>query len=609
MGISLGSRLSFDGALCTVRYTGEVQGTKGQWLGVEWDDATRGKHSGEHQGVKYFQCKSRHPTAGSFVRPTRQADLALSFLQAANEKYVSELEHTSSGDGGVSSSKPIEISGKIVEEVGFEKIRKQLAELHELRFVLLDGMCVYGVLAGEGSREEYENELENIRKTCPKIIELDLSRNILRKWADVADICKQLKHLKILKLNGNRFDDIGESVILGGILELSLDDTLMEWEEAATVSKRFPSLRSLSLSGNGFTSLSCSISDTIQELILEYNGFESVHSIRQLTSLPNLKKLSLRGNRICRFGPENPPAAPDTDDIMFSRTLASLDISFNKINSWEFINMLPKVFPGLTNLRVSDNPLYDQPPASSRITNMPEYPMTVDEAYMLTLAHLSPLQTLNYSQITAQDRNNGELYYLSLIRKELAASPQSEEHRILKSHPRYRELCDTYGEVEIKRETNGSGDGIHPRSLAARLVTFNFYLSSKGPNPSAETESTAVGYEYSTAIPKSFDVYRIKAIVARHFSLAPLSFKLVWETEEWDPIEESKAEDDVWDSSDEIEETHQPTDSSALKHKDGKRFMRREEELVDSTREVGFWFSNETRQVRVRIDLAGSDEI
>ncbi|OJD11708.1 hypothetical protein AJ78_07576 [Emergomyces pasteurianus Ep9510] len=601
MGISLGSRLSFDGALCTVRYTGEIQGTKGPWLGVEWDDSTRGKHSGEHQGVKYFQCKSKHPTAGSFVRPTRQADQSLSFLQAANEKYVSELDPSSSRDGGVSSAKPIEISGKIVEEVGFEKVRKQLAELHELRFVILDGMRVSGVLAGEGSEEEYENELENIRKTVPKIVELDLSRNILRKWADVADICEQLKHLKVLKLNGNRFDEIGESVMLCGISELGLDDTLMEWEEAAAVSKRFPSLRSLSLSGNDFTSLSCPISDTIQELTLEYNGFESIHSIRQLTSLPNLKKLSLRGNRICKLRSEHAPTMPD--NIMFSRTLTSLDISFNKINSWAFINVLPKVFPGLTNLRVSDNPLYDQPPAPSRITNMPEYPMTVDEAYMLTLAHLSPLQSLNYSKITDQDRNNGELYYLSLIRKELAASPQSEEHRILESHPRYRELCDTYGEVEIKRETDGSGDGIHPRSLAARLVTFNFYLSGKSANATAQTNGTTVGYEYSTNIPKSFDVYRIKAIVARHFSLVPLCFKLIWETDEWDPIEESKAEDDEWDSSDEIEEPGRPTDSSALKHEDGKKLVRREEELVDSTREVGFWFTNETRQVRVRVEL------
>ncbi|QSS60680.1 tubulin-specific chaperone E [Histoplasma capsulatum] len=544
-----------------------------------------------------FPGKSKHPTAGSFIRPTRQADRNLSFLQAANEKYVSKLEPMTSGHEELQSSKPIEISGKIVEEVGFEKIRRLLAELQELRIVLLDGMRVYG------SREEYENELKIIARTCPKIVELDLSRNVLRRWTDVAAICGQLKLLKILKLNGNRFDEIGENITLDGISELALDETLMEWKEVAAVSKQFPSLRSLSVSGNEFTSLPCPISSTIQELILEYNGFESIHSIRQLASLSELKKLSLRGNMINRIGSDNPPTIPEKSNIVFSSTLTSLDISFNKISHWSFIDMLPKVFPGLATLRVSDNPLYDQPPAPSHVTNMPEYPMTVDEAYMLTLAHLPRLETLNYSKITDQDRNNGELYYLSLIRKELAASSQSEENRILELHPRYGELCGTYGEVEIKRETESSGSGIHPRSLAARLVTFNFYLPDRqNQKPISQKPDRTASAEYSTNIPKSFDVYRIKALVARHFSLYPLRFKLVWETDEWDPIEESWADDDEWDSSDEIDEPGPQHGSSALKHEDGKKLIRREEELVNSTREVGFWLTDETRQVRVRIE-------
>ena len=52
-----GRRLSYSGSLCTVRYCGPVQGTKGDWLGVEWDDPTKGKHSGEHDGVKHFECE------------------------------------------------------------------------------------------------------------------------------------------------------------------------------------------------------------------------------------------------------------------------------------------------------------------------------------------------------------------------------------------------------------------------------------------------------------------------------------------------------------------------------------------------------------------------
>ena len=55
----LGQRLSFSSQLCTVRYVGIVARTKGEWLGVEWDDPRRGKHDGEHEGVRYFKCMFR----------------------------------------------------------------------------------------------------------------------------------------------------------------------------------------------------------------------------------------------------------------------------------------------------------------------------------------------------------------------------------------------------------------------------------------------------------------------------------------------------------------------------------------------------------------------
>ena len=54
----LGQRLSFEGARCTVRYHGPVNNTKGDWIGVEWDDPLRGKHNGSHEGKDYFKCKS-----------------------------------------------------------------------------------------------------------------------------------------------------------------------------------------------------------------------------------------------------------------------------------------------------------------------------------------------------------------------------------------------------------------------------------------------------------------------------------------------------------------------------------------------------------------------
>lgn len=94
------------------------------------------------------------------------------------------------------------ISGKVVEEVGFEEIRQRLATLNELRIVLLDGLCVAGVqpLPWIDSSELHLQARQRIADQNLKIVELDLSRNLLEKWADVISICVGLKSLKILKL-------------------------------------------------------------------------------------------------------------------------------------------------------------------------------------------------------------------------------------------------------------------------------------------------------------------------------------------------------------------------------------------------------------------------
>jgi hypothetical protein len=143
------------------------------------------------------------------VRPSRPSDPPRGFAEALRDKYASEFEqelahHASvegEGEGDAGQKNAIEISGKVVEEVGFDKIRKQLAELAELRIVLVDGMCVVGVLPSyEPDQSLVEQACQEIMQTCPKIIELDLSRSLLSRWRDVWQICDSLKQLKRLRL-------------------------------------------------------------------------------------------------------------------------------------------------------------------------------------------------------------------------------------------------------------------------------------------------------------------------------------------------------------------------------------------------------------------------
>lgn len=76
----VGQRLSLKSQACTVRYIGPVSGKANEWLGVEWDDTSRGKHDGRHDGTRYFECRVTESPASSeyqTLRFTGQAEVRL----------------------------------------------------------------------------------------------------------------------------------------------------------------------------------------------------------------------------------------------------------------------------------------------------------------------------------------------------------------------------------------------------------------------------------------------------------------------------------------------------------------------------------------------------
>jgi hypothetical protein len=116
------------------------------------------------------------------VRPTRSSEPPQSFVAALKEKYTSEISAVSA---------QIRFSGKVAEEVGFEKIRRKQADLAELKFAILDGTRIaYAYADGD----------ERVHDVCPKIVELDLSRNLFVKVGTVVEICSELPALRNLRL-------------------------------------------------------------------------------------------------------------------------------------------------------------------------------------------------------------------------------------------------------------------------------------------------------------------------------------------------------------------------------------------------------------------------
>ncbi|KAE9964639.1 hypothetical protein EG328_010291 [Venturia inaequalis] len=567
----LGQRVSYANDICSIRYIGSVTG-KGEWLGVEWDNASRGKHDGQVDGKRYFTCISKEPTPASFIRPARQPDVRRSFIEALRFKYASH--HTDIVfQNGRPADRAIQISGKEVEEVGFDKIRKQQAGLHELKIVLLDGLCVDQRIA----TNTLDHALPEIREVCPKIVELDLSRNLLAQWDPIAAVCHQLLHLKSLRLDGNRIKSVESDQperpffkhVFKSITILSLAENLLTWEQAVQAFTMFPALESLTLSKNPFGTLTKEPSlveaHCITSLTLESNHFTALSDLMPLTTLPNLKQLLLKMNNISTL------TAPDTTEPVpiFPASLNDLDLSHNSISSWGLVNDLAITFPGLTSLRIARNPLYaNLRAADGRI-------LTPNDGYLLTTARLPKLKSLNYSSISPKDALNASTYYLSLIAMELAFASEEEAENIKESHPRWEELCEEYGEPHIKR----SSSNVNPRSLAAQLLTLHVQVDKQEANHAFE-------------LPKSLSTYAVLGLLAKHYGLSPMKMGLIWQTNEWEFTSSMKTdgEDRLWDSEEEEE-----TEDKAAKTIGNKR----EVELYAGTKSLGDWIEGHEAHVRI----------
>ena len=577
-------RRSYAGALCTIRYYGPLPNADGDWLGVEWDDPSRGKHDGRHGSRRIFWCLSSSPTAASFLRPTRKPDDDRTLLEAVKFKYAPVASV------GISEAeKVIEISGKVVEEVGFERIQKQLSVLTDLKIVLVDELVVSGIAPQYASEADVQDAIRELGQTCPNIVELDIGWNVVESWQDVADMCTPFQKLKILKAGGLRLRDFEAKIStthpLHFIEELHMNENLLTPDQILEVlftgrECNFPALRTLSLSLNELESLDpidakgqeC---PSVTTIILANNKFRNLSFLTTFFSLfPGLKSLSLQGNAISTIGLDASTAFP---------TLETLNLAANQVQEYSFIGALPALFPNLTSLRISRNPLYehgksegnqDANDSSAGARREQASSMASDSTpYYLTLARLPGLKSLNYTNISPRDREEGEIYYLSVAEKEIAAIldlmvssssgeppsiAENAERKIAiarQSHPLYTHLCVKYDREDVllqylqqrqrqrqkstpstiatkthlPSQANASLKTYPPGTLGARLVDAHFYI----PHPLSTTTTPPL----TRPLPPTISVYRLKSLVAAHFSLPPLRFKLIYESHEYDPVE------------------------------------------------------------------------
>jgi hypothetical protein len=370
--------------------------------------------------------------------------------------------------------------------------------------------------------------------------------------------------------------------------------------------------------------------------MLDYNLFTSLAFLPNVMhAFPNLKALSLQGNQISSIG-LLPHIGSDRKAVSFPR-LGSLNLSHNLIADYAFIDALPQVFPGLTSLRVSNNPLFSldtstHPPASDQIPHkatltsstasaLPHHISTPprmsrpDAPYSLTLARIPSLLSLNHSTITSRDREEGEIYYLSIAERELSAAiaettVESRERLVSvakRQYPRYEELCRKYeresvfDKMQSAPKETAAQSSYAPGTLGVRLVKTHFYIPQN--EEGAGATSNAIPTTFSRLIPRTISVYTLKALLARIFSLPALQFRLIYESPELDPVVAPRDGNDRanWDTWGDWDLDHPPKDPDAAA-KQGKKWKKREVEILDGTREWGFYIEDGVMDATIRME-------
>ncbi|KAL5532876.1 hypothetical protein ACEPAF_4650 [Sanghuangporus sanghuang] len=441
---NIGRRVSLHGNKGTIKYIGEVQGTNGTWLGVEWDDRTRGKHSGEKGGRQYFACSV--PGSGSFIRPSPAISYGQSFLSALVSKYV-EPPHSSGQKETVflgSSSGAIE-----VEAIGLDKVRGKLARLEHLREISLDAEEV-----------AYADSLGEITRTCPNVRSLDLSNTLLASWDSVAVIASELPALRELSLNSNRLSSLNDTTNLRSAFmsleEIRLNETFISWAEVVLLLTVMPNLRVIELGYNnmerlGGTEFRDQLSGTKLEVLnLDENKLHDWNDVMEaIAPFKKLARLISTANRLQRI-----PQTPTTQIAL--PNIKHLGLQDNLISKWRDIDSLNVWLPNLKTLNMNGNPIF------SRSTDFRQQ----------VIARLSNLEVLNGTAVSIKERTDSEIYCLS----QTARNSQMSAEERTREFPRWNELCAKHGapEKSVARARD---------ILADRLINIYVHRCEKTAEP------------------------------------------------------------------------------------------------------------------------------
>ncbi|KAI1309003.1 Tubulin-specific chaperone E [Halotydeus destructor] len=493
--IRIGDRIEHEGQFATVRFVGFIDDGKGkgpeEYIGLDWDNANRGRHNGCFNGVHYFV--ARAPTSGSFVKNKGLKFTRLSFEEAYCSRYgepkLNEEEQKT----------PHRIGSKTIELVGMDKVAEKIASKPHM----LDLSSKFIAFCGKVS--------DDIRNKLTDVTELNLSHNLLNQWPEVVNIVQLFPSLSKLNLTGN-------------VMEIPTDFTL---RDVLHFKKTMANVKSIVLGGAGLTWhwLTCIDNQVLpfglESLELFRNSISRIISVPPKTSFVSLKHLDLSSNsiiqwsNICKLGQlaqleslilndcglESVYFESVNEESYLFSNLKTLSLKSNNLRSWRDIAELNKL-KSLEDLNVKANPITEKED---------DYEIS----FYYTVCRVKGLKTLNREPVDSNVRRESAMYYLKKHYEEWLKLKDDASYAA--EHPLFVELLQLHGEA--------------------------YDLSSlESPSNSARSSQVVIvlkmsedGIELRKKLPASTTISNLKNLARRMFKLDALAdLELIWTTSKQD---------------------------------------------------------------------------
>lgn len=422
---SVGARIIYKGNVGTVCYIGCLDGYPDaeEWMGIEWDDASRGRHSGNHNGQRYFT--TQVPNAGSFVKASKIGfGGRTTLVQAAQQRLADTRDQSHRkettivgrgivciADEGSAADQLAKMEVLDVSNMGVAIIRStkdeplaeilpQLRDLSVARSLLSEVSAVIEILceipklhtldASDNRLHVAGNEFtcedkdsgwvtEKTNRGSSEVSELLLNKCVVQ-WIAIAMVCEHIEALKILRLHACRLSSFGRLWEKGAfetrwisLQILDLDGNRINWNDVRKLSK-LASLRELYISNNGLEDLAD----------VDSEGGEGIFGRPK--------------NVLNEMGGERQAVVP------FAK-LHTLSIARNELRGWRVITGL-NALPELSHLRMMGNPI-SPPGADAQNAKGPQKGW-----HLRAIARLSRLTRIDGSHVTMDERLQAERRYV-----------------------------------------------------------------------------------------------------------------------------------------------------------------------------------------------------